>query len=340
MEKILLFTVLIIAVVSLNACGNDVDEQNVKTDNTNAIVVQNEDEKETLIVSADGTEGQIESATEEDEQSGNTAKINSKKDKEIELDELPDKKPEILHFVDVFGEKYEVEINDNITKTPYDDHCFERIGDHLSYDDNTYSSRMGVDVSRHQGVINWSSVREAGIEFAFIRIGYRGYGKEGSINLDQQFDNNIRNAQKEGIDVGVYFFAQAINEEEAKEEAEFVINSLNNYDLQLPVVYDPESRLDAPARTDNVTAEQFTKNTEAFCSMIKEAGYEPMIYSNMLWEAYELDLEKLAEYPIWYADYEEFPQTPYMYEFWQYSNEGCIKGISGGVDLDIQFIKK
>ncbi|MCR4739600.1 MAG: glycoside hydrolase family 25 protein [Lachnospiraceae bacterium] len=255
-----------------------------------------------------------------------------------EPEETPE--PEILHFVDVFGEEYEVEINDNIAKTPYDNAAFERNGDRLSYEDDVFSSEWGIDVSRYQNTINWEKVKAAGAEFAFIRIGFRGYGTEGSLNLDDRFKRNIEEAKKAGIDVGVYFFAQAVNEEEAREEAEFVIKNLEGYELDLPVVYDPESILDAEARTDNVTGEQFTKNTEVFCSVIKEAGYSPMIYCNMLWEAYELDLEKLSEYPVWYADYEYYPQTPYLYEYWQYSNEGRIDGISGGIDLNIRMVRK
>ena len=110
--------------------------------------------------------------------------------------------------------------------------------------------------------------------------------------------------------------------------------------LDLPVVYDPESILDAEARTDDVSGEQFTKNTVAFTKAIKDAGYEPMVYSNMLWEAFELDLKELPDIPIWYADYEPLPQTPYDFTMWQYSNEGNVKGISGVVDLDIQLFAK
>ena len=197
-----------------------------------------------------------------------------------------------------------------------------------------------MDVSHHQGFIDWNKVKAAGIEFAILRIGYRGYGQKGTIKLDNEFKRNIENAQAAGIDIGVYFFAQAINEEEAREEADFVLKNLEGYELQLPVVYDPESILDAPARTDGVSGEQFTKNTIVFCEAIKEAGYTPMIYSNMLWEAFEFDMEQLDMYPFWYADYEKFPQTPYAYEMWQYSNEGHVDGIKGFVDLDIQFIKK
>lgn len=331
-----------IAILSLFGCGNVEDEQTVTVENPTVIVIQEENKE--AVADIDKTQQQNASETSKEEpvevETESQLEEETEDQSEAETEEAMKKDPEILHFVDVFGEEYEVEINENVAKTPYDNQCFKRDGDHLNYDDDKYSSRMGVDVSRHQGAIDWASVKNAGIDFAFIRIGYRGYGKEGTINLDQQFKKNIENAQKEGIDVGVYFFAQAINEEEAKEEAQFVISNLAGYELQLPVVYDPESILDAVARTDNVTAEQFTKNTEVFCSMIKEAGFDPMIYSNMLWEAYELDLEKLAEFPIWYADYEEFPQTPYMYEFWQYSNEGYISGISGRVDLNIQLIRK
>ena len=93
-------------------------------------------------------------------------------------------------------------------------------------------------------------------------------------------------------------------------------------------------------RTDGVTGEQFTQNAKVFCKEIEEAGYDAMIYSNMLWEAYELDLEKLLDYPVWYADYEELPQTPYRFSMWQYSSTGSVPGIEGNVDLNIQLLKK
>ena len=244
-----------------------------------------------------------------------------------------------LDFVDVFGEHYETTIKPDVPKHDYLNDGFIRDGYKLTYEDDNYTSRLGIDVSRHQGKINWEKVKAQGVEFAFLRIGYRGYGSEGKICLDQRFYENIKGAQDVGIDVGVYFFSQAISEEEALEEAKFVIDALDGYTLQLPVVYDPESILDDVARTDDVSGEQFTKNTIVFCDSIKENGYEPMIYSNMLWEAFEFDLSQLTEIPIWYADYEEFPQTPYHFVFWQYTNEGRISGIDGNMDLDIQIIR-
>ena len=252
---------------------------------------------------------------------------------------ISDKK-EILHFVDVFQEQYEVEIDPDIPKHPYDLSAFTHDGQKLKYEDDVYTGRLGIDVSHHQGSIDWKKVADQGFEFAILRIGYRGYGKEGKVNPDKKFSEYIKGAKDAGLDVGVYFFAQAVNEEEAVEEANFVIKTLDGQKLDLPVVYDPESILDDEARTDDVSGEQFTKNTVAFTKTIKDAGYEPMVYSNMLWEAFELDLKELPGIPIWYADYEPLPQTPYDFTMWQYSNEGSVAGISGVVDLDIQLFAK
>lgn len=247
---------------------------------------------------------------------------------------------ETMTFVDVLGRQYEMEINPDIAENVYTDSGFSRQGDKLIYSDDTYTSRLGVDVSYYQGEIDWDKVKADGYEFAFIRLGYRGYGEEGTLNLDERFHENIQNARKAGLDVGVYFFAQAVNEEEAVEEAEFVLDALEGYELQMPVVYDPESITDDEARTNDVTGEQFTRNADAFCRTVEEAGYEPMIYCNMMWEAFELDLEQLSDYPVWYADYEAFPQTPYAFEIWQYTDQGTVDGISTATDINIQFLEK
>lgn len=257
------------------------------------------------------------------------------------LEEPEVKSPELLNFVDILGENYQIEINQNVKKHSYITQNFQLNGQKMSYvEDERYSYRLGVDVSHHQGSIDWKKVKAAGYDFAFLRIGYRGYGQEGKIGLDSEFVNNIRNAKEAGMDVGVYFFAQAINEQEALEEAQFVLEHLAGEELPLPVVYDPEQILDAEARTDNVSGEQFTKNTIAFCETVKAAGYDPMVYCDMFWQASMLDLEQIAEYPIWYADYEAKPQTPYDFSFWQYTNKGQVDGIAGSVDLNIQLIEQ
>ncbi|MCR5666517.1 MAG: glycoside hydrolase family 25 protein [Eubacterium sp.] len=244
-----------------------------------------------------------------------------------------------ISFVDAQGEYHELTVDADVEENAYTAENFVLDGQYMTYEDDNYTSSVGVDVSKFQGDINWKKVAAAGIEYAFIRVGYRGYS-EGKLNLDKKFKKNIKGALKAGLDVGVYFFSQAISEEEAIEEAEFVMDAVEGYDLQLPIVYDPESILNEEARTDDVSAEQFTKNTVAFCKTIKEGGYDAMVYANLMWQAYKLDLGELTGIPMWYADYEAKPQTPYHFEYWQYTDTGSVDGISGDVDLDIRLIKK
>ena len=250
------------------------------------------------------------------------------------------KEKETLHFYDEQTKKwYDTTINSKVKKHQYDWSCLSNTKNGISYT-GAYSIRKGVDVSHHQGAIDWEKVKADGYEFAILRIGYRGYGKSGGLYVDNEFKNNIRDAHKAGLDVGVYIFSQAINETEALEEADLVIEQLQGETLELPVTFDPELIRTDDARTDNVTGEQFTKNTIAFCEKIEKAGYKAMIYSNMYWESFLFDLEQLSDFPIWYADYEKVPQTPYEFEFWQYSDKGQVDGISGKTDLNIQFYTK
>ncbi len=249
-------------------------------------------------------------------------------------------KEEPFIFRDVFGVSYETSIDPGIKPCTYDKSLFRTIEGKMVYDSEGYVCRQGIDVSYHQGSIDWTKVKQAGYDFVILRIGFRGYGKEGKVREDPNFYDYLEGAHNAGLDVGVYFFSQAVNAEEALFEAEFVLKMLEGKSLELPVVYDPESILDDVARTDNVTPEQFTENTLVFCKRISEAGLEPMIYCNMLWEAFELDLEKLSEFRIWYADYEKIPQTPYHFVMWQYSNEGSVPGIQGNCDLDVWLEKQ
>ncbi len=247
--------------------------------------------------------------------------------------------PETFSFVAAYGGTYTAVLDPEMEKHSYDLSCFKHYGDILAYTgDQRYYYRLGIDVSYYQGDIDWKAVRDAGFEFAFIRIGFRGYGSAGTLNPDENFRRNIEGAKAAGLDVGVYFFAQAVDEEEAVEEAEYVLEMLAGEELDLPVVYDPETIYGSDARTDDVSGEQFTANTIAFCETIEDAGYTAMVYCNMLWEAFTLDLKQLDDYLIWYADYEPVPQTPYRFEYWQYTAEGAVDGIKGDVDINIQLI--
>lgn len=249
--------------------------------------------------------------------------------------------PEKLRFIDAWGEWHDTVIDENVPKHDYDWKYLTNNKKGIAYEgDERYIIEKGVDVSHHQGKIDWKKVKKAGYDFAIIRLGYRGYGKTGNLCDDKTFKENIKGAESAGLDVGVYIFSQAINKKEAKEEANFVLERIKGIKLDLPVVYDPELIRDDDARTDNVSGEQFTENTIIFCEMIKKAGYTPMIYSNMVWEAELFDMERLKDYKFWYADYEKIPQTPYTFEYWQHSSEGRVPGIKGNADLNIRFIKK
>lgn len=198
-------------------------------------------------------------------------------------------------------------------------------------------SKKGIDVSKYQGEINWNKVANDGVEYAFLRLGIRGYGT-GEIVLDTTFEDNAEGALKEGIDVGAYFFTQAVNEEEAKEEADFVIEALAPYEISYPVVIDVEDVDDAGARTNDLTAEERTALVKVFCDRIREAGYTPMIYGNLKTFMLMLDITQLEDYEKWYAFYstEEF-YYPYDFSIWQYSDSGAVSGIEKGVDMNISF---
>ena len=193
----------------------------------------------------------------------------------------------------------------------------------------------GIDVSKHNGKIDFKKVKDAGFEFVFVRIAYRGYGKAGNLKQDEMYEINLSNAKKAGLKVGAYVFSQAANENEALEEAKFAVELIKGYNLDLPLVFDPETIKGDVARTDNVEGLQFTKNAIAFCEEVKKSGYRPAIYSNLVWEDYYYDLSKLQDYEIWYADYSKIPQTPYDFNYWQFSEVGIVDGVDGMVDLNI-----
>lgn len=195
-------------------------------------------------------------------------------------------------------------------------------------------SHKGIDVSSHQGIIDWKQVAEDGVEFAFIRVAFRGYGT-GKIVIDEQFENNIKGALSNGIKVGVYFYSQSINEEEALEEANIVLEQIAPYRITGPVVYDAEKMPDA--RTSNLKMEERTAMTLSFCKAVEEAGYRPMIYLNMDVALTAVDLTQLEDYDKWFAHYTTEIYYPYDYKIWQYSEKGTIKGINKAVDLNIGY---
>ena len=209
-----------------------------------------------------------------------------------------------------------------------------------------YNTALGIDVSEWQGTIDWKKVAASGVDFAYIRIGYRGY-ESGKINEDKNFRKNIIGAKSAGIDVGVYFYTQAVNANEAVAEAEFVLNSLSGYDINLPIVYDIESvnddkptgRLD----TANLSRDKLTELCTSFCARVEKSGYKGMVYANKYWFTAKLNAAKIAEkYQIWIAKYidKKSQTTEYNGEYncWQYSYSAKVDGINGAVDVNRMYI--
>ena len=197
-------------------------------------------------------------------------------------------------------------------------------------------TRRGLDVSSYQEDIDWERVRAEGFDFAFIRIGYRGYSV-GNIFPDERARENLAEAKAAGFDVGVYFYAQAISVEEAKEEARWCLDFLGSEALQLPVVYDWEY-VGPAARTGGMDKATLTECVKTFCTTVQEAGFQPMVYFNKHVSQDLLDLEALSEYPFWLAQYKEQMDYPYQVDFWQYTEEGKVPGIEGDVDIDLMFL--
>ncbi len=204
--------------------------------------------------------------------------------------------------------------------------------------DGNVISHKGIDVSRHQGEIDWPLVAQDGVEFAFIRVGYRGYGSNGTLVEDDRFEENIKGAIDAGIKVGVYFYSQAITEEEVIEEAELVLEKIAPYQIDCPVVFDVERVAEASGRMNGLSVEERTRLTEIFCQKIADAGYRPMIYYNTEMGALMLGIDALEGYEKWFASYSEQLYYPYEYKVWQYSQSGSVQGINGAVDLNISFV--
>lgn len=212
----------------------------------------------------------------------------------------------------------------------------------FQYDRNNYlkliegESITGIDVSRYQYDIDFAAVKESGVEFVIIRLGYRGYDS-GRIVYDRYAKQNLDNAIEAGLDVGVYFFSQAITPEEAEEEAYFVLDVIEGYDITMPVVYDWESVSDPNARTANMDRETLTKCCKAFLETVEAAGKWPMLYLNRRQAKYHMDIAALKEYDFWLAAYTDRLDFPYKIKMWQYTNTGRVPGIEGDVDINVFF---
>ncbi|MDO4565808.1 MAG: glycoside hydrolase family 25 protein [Oscillospiraceae bacterium] len=227
---------------------------------------------------------------------------------------------------------------EGVRRNEYDPEGFYFSGGRMGYTDPETGEEalLGIDVSSHQEEIDWYAVKADGIEFAMIRVGYRG-NTEGKLNLDNRFQNNMLGAAEAGVPVGIYFYAQAIDVYEAREEAAWVLEQIEPYEIAYPVVYDWEYVGDPTTRTANTDGLTIDRCAEEFCDIIAAAGYTPMVYFNRELAYRSIDLYRLQKYDFWLAEYNETPTFFYGFEMLQYSYTGRVDGIEGGVDMNLCF---
>ncbi len=217
-------------------------------------------------------------------------------------------------------------------RNPYDQYDFQ-------YNKHNYLvlqnvvSYPGVDVSSYQGDIDWAAVKASGIDFAIIRLGYRGY-ESGKLVEDPYAKKNLDGAAAAGLRVGAYFFSQALNKKEVDEEFAFMLDILGEQYLSMPLVLDWEIPA-ATARSAKMDARTLTDIQLHFCQKAADMGYQPMVYFNWHQSEKLYILHELEEYPFWLAFYEDRMTYPWDVEMWQYTSSGTVPGISGPVDINV-----
>ena len=208
----------------------------------------------------------------------------------------------------------------------------------LTYVGGEYKASRGVDVSQFQGDIDWQAVYDSGVRFALLRVGGRYYGS-GELYSDDKFLENLEGARSAGLQVGAYFFSQAISTGEAREEARYALELIGDRELDLPVFFDWERVADTDARTHELDNETLTECAVSFCGEIKSAGFEPGVYVYNDTGYYGYDLSRLQDYMLWCASIGSYPYFYYAHNVWQYSFRGAVPGINGECDLNMMFIK-
>ena len=206
------------------------------------------------------------------------------------------------------------------------------------YQDGEKSSRLGVELSKDSGEVDFEKLKNGGVEFVLLRLGSRGY-ETGLLTLDDNFTANITNAQSAGLDVGVSFFSQAVTQEEAREEAKFVADNLLPYKISYPVVYDMEYIVNDTSRIEILGAKEKTEAAEAFLSALEKEGYDTLIYGNKNWLLGEIEPEKLlTQYDVLLNDQSPIPDYPYQFKMWKYSGRQKIAGVENETAYIISFV--
>lgn len=260
------------------------------------------------------------------------------KDNDEEDDDTGTMKGDYITVKDDKGNKKRYEILSSVPKNDYDlKNDLTRENNDLKYKDTKREAVKGVDLSKYNGTVDFNALKQGGVGFAMLRLGSRGYGT-GAISLDEKFVEYAQNAQLSGIQIGAYFYSQAVSETEAIEEANYIVGAVSGFDIKYPIAIDVEKVSGDEARTDNLTSEERTKVVKAFCDTVKGYGYKPIIYATRDMLIAGMDLEDLTDYDVWLSDDNVPTDYPYRFSMWQYDRRGSIEGINGDIDLNLSFI--
>lgn len=205
------------------------------------------------------------------------------------------------------------------------------------YENGRQVSYVGVDISKAEGYVDFNKLKKAGVDFVMLRVGARGYSS-GQLVIDEYFSDNIKRASDAKLEIGLYFFSQAITEAEAIEEALVVLQQLEGYTVRYPIAFDMEYVDNDTSRVESLSRADKTTVAKAFLDTIRMGGYEPMIYGDKYWLIKQIDLSKMTEYDVWLSQQEDIPDYPYRFSMWQYNRQASIDGISGSASLNISFI--
>lgn len=260
------------------------------------------------------------------------------KEEEAQNDPATDGKHTLITNRD--GSEEWVLISPYLTKNTFDFTKMEDKAGLKRYMENgRKTSYVGVDISKHTGKVYFPSLKAAGVDYVMIRLGSRGYST-GQITLDENFKENIEGAIEAQLDVGIYFYSQAISQDEAVQEANFVVQNLEPYraHVKYPVAFNMGFVSNDKSRIEGLGREDKTAVTVSFLDAVRAAGYVPMVYGDKEWLLKEVDLTKLQDYDVWLSQEEEIPDYPYRYAMWQYNTDGVLNGIDGGADLNICFV--
>lgn len=255
-------------------------------------------------------------------------------------EDVPDQEPDHTNQIQFAGKW--IDILDGVPLNQYSKAQFYQSNGFTLYQSDNYRCEIGVDVSVHQGdEIDWNKVKAAGVDFAIIRVGGRGWGSEGNLYEDKNYKKNIEGALAANLKVGVYFFSQAITVEEAIEEANYTLDLIKDYPITYPVVFDWEKTGGKETRTYGLATNTLCAAANAFCKTVEDAGHQAMIYFNCDVGYLKYDLSQILQYDFWLAQYAtSTPTFYYNFQMWQYTSTGTVNGIPKAVDLNLLWIKK